>query len=134
MLATIWGYILPGIGVLLLIAAAAAYIYVPLVGHYIAAALLVLAAGTFAFDEGYRERGVLDKSASLKADIVELQRQVDASKAVAQNAVTAERAAEASAAANQQKVDAYVNAISNAPGTPGCGLSDDDVKRMLGIQ
>lgn len=131
MLATIWGYILPGIGVLLLIAAAAAYIYVPIVGRYLAAACLVVAAGTFAFTEGYRERGTLDQSAVLQADKVELQRQLDESKTVAADAAVAQKAAEDSAAATQKKVDAYVAQIKQ---TPPCGLTADDVDGLLGIK
>jgi hypothetical protein len=131
MLTTLWGYIMPIIGVVLVVAAAAAFVYVPIFGRWIAAALLVVAAGLFAFDEGYRVRGSMDQSAALKADIVELQRQADASKAVAENAAAAERAAEATAAANQQKVDVYVNNLAK---NPGCSLSDDDVQRLLDIK
>ncbi len=137
MLAILWAYLLPGIGVLLVVAAAAAFIYIPLVGHWLAAALLVLAAGVFAFDAGYTTRGNLDQSALLKQDIaqlkaneVELQREADAAKTIAADATAAQRVAESSAAADQAKVDSYVATLKQ---NPPCGFTPDDVERLLNI-
>lgn len=137
MLAILWAYLLPGIGVLLVVAAAAAFVYIPLVGRWLAAALLVLAAGVFAFDAGYTTRGSMDQSALLKQDIAqlqannaELQREADASKVIADNASTAQKAAEAANAVNQVKVNAYVAQLKS---NPPCGFSPDDVQRLLDI-
>jgi type IV secretory pathway VirB6-like protein len=130
MLATIIGYLLSVTGVGLLALAVLVYFYVPLVGRTIALVLVIAAAGLFAYDAGYHMRGNLDKSAALRADIVELQRQADEARTVAANAAVAEKAAEDAAAVNQQKVDAYVAQLAK---NPGCALSDDDVKRLLDI-
>jgi hypothetical protein len=131
MFATILGYFFPIVGVSLVGLAAASYVYIPVVGRVVAVVLLVAAAGTFAFDGGYRYGRGLDKSAVLQADNAELQRELEDAKTVAANAAAAETAASASADANQQKVDSYVAQLSK---TPTCGLSPDDVKRLLGIQ
>ena len=137
MLTIIWGYILPLIGLVLVLAAGACFIYVPIFGRWIAAGLLVIAAALFAFGVGYQERGALDQSATLRKDIAqlqannaELQRQADEAKNVAADAAAAEKVAEDQATANQQKVDAYVAQLQSSP---GCGLTDADVERLRAI-
>lgn len=134
---SLWGYIMPIIALVLLGAAVWVYINVPVFGHQIAAVLVVIAAGTFAFDEGYRVRGNLDQSASLKqavaqlqANNAELQRQADEAKNVADDWQKAAVAATDLANANQQKAESYV---AQLPTSPGCGLTDSDVERLRAI-
>jgi hypothetical protein len=131
MFTVLWGYVLPIIGVVLVVAAAAAFIYVPVFGRWIAAILLIVAAGVFAFDEGYRVRGGMDRSETLKANIIELQRQAEASKTVAESAAAAERKAEDAAAESQREVNDYVSQLAKSP---GCGLSDADIERLQHIK
>ena len=131
MLATILGYIFPVAALGMVGLAVAAYIYIPVVGRWLAVVLLVAAAGTFAFNTGYKYGRGLDKSAELQADNAELERQLDETRTVAADAAAAATAATTVAAANQQKVDNYVAQLSTSP---GCGLSNDDTKRLLGIQ
>ncbi len=137
-LTTLWGYVMPILALVLIGVAVWVYLNVPVFGHQIAVVMVVIAAGVFAFDEGYRVRGGLDQSATLKADIArqkadiaELQRQADEAKNVAADAAAAEKVAEDQATANQQKVDSYVAQLANSP---GCDLSVDDVKRLSGIK
>lgn len=137
-LTTLWGYIMPIIALVLLGAAVWVYINVPVFGHQIAAVLVVIAAGTFAFDEGYRVRGNLDSSAKLKQDIAqlqannaELQRQADEAKNVAADAAVNAKAAQDADAVDKQRADDYAAQLQN---DPGCQLTPDDIKRMSGIK
>lgn len=119
--------------------AAAVYIYVPVIGRFLGVSLLTLSLLTLAFDEGYKERGSLDQSATLqtqiavlKANAAEAQRQANASSKIAETANAAELAAESSAATNQSKVEAYEAELAKRQ-APGCDLSDADVVRLHGI-
>jgi enoyl-CoA hydratase/carnithine racemase len=139
MLATVVGAGLPFVSLGLLAGAGASYFYVPLVGRALAVALTIGAAGLFAFDEGFRERGSLDRSATLaaqvetlKANVAEERRQAEAARAIATTAADAETKAQNEADEAQQKVAAYEVEIAKRP-VPGCGLSDDDVGRLRGI-
>ena len=135
---TLWGYVMPIIALVLIGLAVWVYLNVPVFGHQIAVVLVVIAAGVFAFDEGYRVRGGLDQSATLKADIAqlkannsELQRQADEAKNVAADWEVSAKAARDADAVDKQKVDDYVAQLQN---DPGCQLTPDDVKRLSGIK
>lgn len=138
-LASLMGYGLPFVALALLASAVAAFLYVPLFGKQLAVGLIALAAATFAYDLGFNERASLDHSASLTAEITqlqanaaELQRQAAAAREVADDAKSAEQNAEDHAAINEQKVDEYVAELAKRK-TPACGLSDVDVGRLRGI-
>lgn len=139
--ADVLGYgAIPLIGTGLIAGAVASAIYIPVIGKYVAAALVATAAATFAYDAGFNERATLDKSAALRdqiavqnADIQELQRQADASASIAETAKKAETAAEATAADNQKKVEAYAAELAKKPDT-ACSLSGSDVKRLQSIR
>lgn len=137
--AELMGYGLPLVAFIILAAAVAAFLYVPLIGKQAAVGLIALAAATFAYDLGFNERAALDKSIALSAQVVqlkaanaELQREAEATSLVASDAKMAAQNAEDHAAINEQKVAAYEVELAKRP-APACGLSADDVSRLRNI-
>ena len=121
--------------------AIAAFLYLPgKLGGAIAAIALSAAVAVFAYDEGYRARGVLDQSAELRqqiaerdAQIAEQTRQAQAARLIA--AAAADRIAQAEKLSSdlQEQVDDYADALSKQPKNDACGLSDADVRGLSAI-
>ena len=130
---------LPAIALLLLVGAGLAFLYLPVIGHGLAAILVAMSAGVFAYDAGYRERGSLDQSAALSVQIKqlkvnadELQRQAAAARQIADDAAIAQHSAEDIAAINQKKAADYENELAKRP-ISGCNLDGSDVDGLRGI-
>ena len=142
-LATVFAWIIGGgapfIAVALIVLAILAYFYVPAIGKGLAIALVAVSAGLFAYGAGFKDRGELDKSAQLqaqievlKSNVAEMQRQAHASAEIAEESGAAEVLAVNNAEANQQKVAQYETDLAKRPAT--CrNFADVDVGGLLRI-
>ncbi len=111
----------------------AAFAYIPVFGQYIAYALVALGVALVAYDLGYSERGSLDNSSVIQARLDEANRELAATKQVADDSVARAAAREAEAIQNRGKIDVYEKTLKAAPETGGCGLSDDDVRGLSDV-
>ena len=121
--------------------AVAAFLYLPgKLGGAIAAISLSAAVAVFAYDEGYRARGVLDQSAELRqqiaqrdAEIAEQNRQAAAARVIAAAAADRAATAEKQSADIQSQVDDYAQALAKRPANSGCALGPRDVDGLSAI-
>lgn len=114
-------------------AAFAAFLYVPVVGHWLALVLVALGVALGFYDLGYQARGKLDKSGAIQAQLDEANRELSATKQIATAAADAAQAAEAFNASQQEKIRAYQAKLEKGPKKRGCALSDDDVRSLSDI-
>ena len=98
-----------------------------------------LLAGALCFGAGFHveakraaERHALEMAQAEHAHAVELQRQADATRQIAEAATERARADAEKASSLQEKVDEYKAAL-DANKNPVCSLSDDDVRRLRDI-
>jgi hypothetical protein len=105
------------IALLLVVAAAAAWVYVPVAGRNIAKVLLVVAVAAGFFDWGYSYRAAIDREASARAEaervrlgLLEHQRREEAIAKARRDA----DAAEAALKAQQEEHAAYMREIEHA--------------------
>jgi hypothetical protein len=130
---------IPAIGAGAATLGALAFFRVPVIGKYIAIGMGALAAGAFVYGAGFNERGKLDHSADLAAQVVQMkanaaeaQRQADAAKTIAVAASARQQSAEDEAAKTQEKVEAYAAALAKRK-TPPCALSPADAASLRDI-
>lgn len=120
-----WYFVIP----ILLIGAVLSYIYVPIVGHIGAIALVACASALGAYELGYADRGKLDQTAQLQEAIKEQQAVIAQDKITISNAneIAAEVAdrqkkAEALASDLQSKVSDYEKTLKDQ--SDGAGQTD----------
>ena len=113
---------------------------IPILGKYIGAGLLALAAGFVAYDMGFRARGELDQSAALRAEIAakdaviaEKDRQAQAARSIAEAASERADAAQKQSADLQSEIDAYADELAKRPADSRCVLDDRDVRGLQSI-
>ena len=123
---------IPSVAALALAAGGVSYFYLPIIGKKAAAGCVIVAAASLIYAAGFNERGALDKSAGLAAQIVQMKADVAASKSIVIEANARQAAAEDEASTIQEKVDAYAAALAKRK-TPGCSLGADDVSRLRGL-
>lgn len=144
-LITEWGLSLGALGCLA--GAGAAAIYLPLVGRYVAAGLVALAAGLGSYDLGYAARGRLDQSTEIAAQLDAAREQIEGNKIVQEDAAARARDSEQQANQLQEKISAYEAALNAkpespaAPAAPGCptvapacALDARDVRALDGLR
>lgn len=123
-----WHYALAA---LLIAGALAALVYLPgKLGGIIAMIAGGIAAAVFSYQLGFQERGKLDQSEQLKAEIAERQREAQAAKDVAARAVTRANEAEAKSNTLQEQVDDYAAKLSKRD---ACLLDRRDVDGLQSI-
>ena len=112
-----WYFVIP----ILLIGAVLSYIYVPIVGHIGAIALVACAAALGSYELGYADRGKLDKSAELQQEIAQQQAVIDQQKKDAENnakiasdVADRQKKAEALATDLQGQVETYEKQLKDA--------------------
>lgn len=122
-----------GLGLVAIICTAAApfaYAYVPLVGRYLCAGLLIAAAGLTAYDLGYAARGRLDISQALQKQLDWANEELAATKAVQEAANSRAREAEQQSVNLQEQINAYEASLKSRPAEPACAMSGDDVRTL----
>jgi len=102
-------------------AGVAAYFYIPVLGRIIAIALIAAAAAIASYGIGFADRGKLDNSAALQAEVTQLQanlveeqRQATAARNIADDSSAREVAASAQASDANQKVTDYEMQLDEA--------------------
>ena len=139
MLATVLSWGLPAVALGLLVAAGAAFLYLPVVGRGLSALLIAASAGVFAYDAGFRERASIDHSAQLAAEVsglkaqaTETQRQIEAANAVAKADQDRQAQADDAASAMQERIHDYEAQLATRP-AGDCRFTDADVGGLLSI-
>lgn len=157
-LSYLWWAIIPA----LIIAGVLAYIYIPVIGKFVAIAFFCGAAAYGSYELGYADRGKLDRSAQLEANnkqleanLAEAHRQAWSAKTIAEESSKREVEATKQASDANERVQEYEKELANAAGVPttepipeihkagscqqarviisACGLSSNDLKRLRGI-
>jgi hypothetical protein len=113
--------------------AAAAFITIPVFGRWVAACLVALGCALLAYDLGYRARGELDNSSAIQAQLDEANRELAATRQVADATAAREKAANGFNAQQQDKINAYEATLKADSAAGGCALSDDDVRSLSDI-
>lgn len=146
----IMSYLVYALIPVLLLAAIASYVYIPIIGRYMAICLVASASALGAYELGYADRGKLDLSAQLQINVATLQTELDAarkdaetSKKIADNAAARELNSQLAADQANQKVTAYeaqlqkdtpITEVHKAGSCPSlCGLSAGDVAGLRAI-
>lgn len=129
-----------GAAALCIAGAVVAWFRLPILGKYIGAGLLAMAAGIIAYDMGFRARGELDQSAALRAEIAardaviaEKDRQAQAAHKIAEAASDRASASEALSANLQSEIDAYADELAKRPADSRCSLDQRDVDGLSAI-
>lgn len=130
-LITEWGLV--ALSVACFAAAVAAFIYVPVVGHWLAIVLVALGSAFGAYDFGYSARGSLDNSGAIQAQLDEANRELTATQKITADFSANQTAAEANASKQQDKINVYEAKLKADPQNDGCGLSDADLGSLSGI-
>lgn len=115
-----------------LVVGVASYLYLPVIGKKVAAGLVIVAASVAIYGAGFNERGALDRSADLAAQVVQMKADAASAKAIATEANARQVAAEDETSTIQEKVDAYAAELAKRK-TPGCAFNAHDVGRMRSI-
>lgn len=113
--------------------AVAAFIYVPVVGRWIAAVLVAVGFSVISYDLGYISRGAQDNSSELSAQLDEAQRELSATKTITEEFTARQTAAEIAHQRDQEKIDVYTEKLRTAAANGGCLPSDDDVRSLRDI-
>jgi len=120
-----------GVAVLLVAAGIAALVYLPgKLGGLVAAVCISFAAATTAYQLGFQERGKLDQTAQLQAELAERQREADAAKEVASRSVARANDAESKSNQLQEQVDDYAAKLAKRD---VCALDSGDVRGLQSI-
>lgn len=121
-----------GLSVALIVAAGFAYFRLPLFGKEAAIGLVAAAVGLAAYSKGYGDRGDLDKSAALRAQIELLNKDLEISKAAATDAFNRATELDKQQSDANQKVQDYERELASRKDDT-CGINDDDLRRLRGI-
>lgn len=114
-------------------AAVLSFVYVPIIGRYVSAALMTLCSALGAYDLGYVARGALDQSATIQARLDRVTEELDATSRVAENSAIRDKIRADNEAAMQSRIDSYETQLSKTPANSHCALSADDVRSLSAV-
>ena len=124
-------YLTLGLSVAALVAAFGCYWRVPVLGKELAMGLIAVAAGLYAYAQGYAARATLDETASLQARIMILKADLDAAHKAASDATARAVLIDQDRITTEQKVADYEQKLQSSHNQ--CALDSADLKWLRGI-
>jgi hypothetical protein len=115
------------------VAAVLSFVYVPIIGRYISAAIMVLCGALGAYDLGYVARGALDQSAAIQTRLDMVTEELASTQLVAESAAVRDKIRADNEAAMQSRIDTYEVQLSKTPADSRCALSADDVRSLSAV-
>ena len=127
----VFGIGLPSIvGAACFAGAVAAWLKVPVFGHYLGLALALIGVGFVAHANGYSAARAACKESAVRAELAQVRADLNAAKAAAAQARELGDRLNQSEARNME----LVNALASRPVPDGCALSPDDADSLRNIR